>query len=179
AKAAGDPTWQPRADPKEVIPIKSGLLFLVTTRGPPESPRQVLLPLAPLVQMLESWISRGNEDLHTALVITGRLTWLRAWLLEMLPLSLVRPKPEARAVSPAKFSLIWLPLGKAMMAMVFEVPTLVPNLITATSLRMRLGVQLPCMTTLDVAILVPPENNVVEPRTTVNLQAWFWPSNQQ
>ena len=64
---------------------KRGLPFLLTTRGPPESPWHVLLPPAPLVQMLEFWTMRGKEFLHTAFVITARVTWLRPWLLEMFP----------------------------------------------------------------------------------------------
>ena len=68
-----------------ITPTKRGLPFLLTVRGPPESPLHVLLPPAPLVQMLESWMVRGKEDLHTAFVITGRVTWLRPWLVVMAP----------------------------------------------------------------------------------------------
>lgn len=62
------------------------LLLLVTTRGPPESPLQVPLPPAPLVQMLEACTKLAPYTAaHSALVITGRLTELRRWLVGMLP----------------------------------------------------------------------------------------------
>lgn len=61
------------------------LLFLTTTRGPPESPWQVLLPPVPLVQTLPSLINPKNQMLHAELVMTGRVTWLRYWPVVRLP----------------------------------------------------------------------------------------------
>lgn len=67
------------------IITKSGLLLTVTTKGPPESPRQVPTPPEPLVQMLDDWIMKGNDRPHTVFVIVFSLTKLRNWLVEIWP----------------------------------------------------------------------------------------------
>lgn len=59
--------------------------FLSTTSGPPESPLQVLVPPAPLVQMLEDCTIKGKEVQHAVLVMTVKSTKLNTWLTVIEP----------------------------------------------------------------------------------------------
>ncbi|CAH0686218.1 unnamed protein product [Spodoptera exigua] len=117
AKTDGKLIWQPKADPNEVIPIKTFCPFWVATRGPPESPLQVPTPPTPLVQRLEAWRTKGKAKLQALLAMTFRRTWLRTWLALMLPPLLVKPKPDAMADAPTKSED---PLARAMGAMLAD-----------------------------------------------------------
>ena len=68
----------------ELVFTKIGLSLLLKARGPPESPLQVPLPPAPLVQMLVACTQGPYTAKHSSLEMTSRLTELTRWVTAML-----------------------------------------------------------------------------------------------
>lgn len=71
-----------------MVLTKTRLFPLWMVRGPPESPPQVLVPPAPLVQRVEATMNCPKVCWHTALLIICRVTALLAWEV-LIPASII------------------------------------------------------------------------------------------